>query len=74
MWLQNLLTATSSQLEKTKYVYVCLSKQYITSDCNWTRTQNHLLRKRILNHLAKCLGVQRTTFKALVLVVACAKP
>ena len=23
------------------------------SDCNWTRTQNHLVRKRTLNHLAK---------------------
>ena len=23
------------------------------SKCNWTRTQNHLLRKRTLNHLAK---------------------
>ena len=22
------------------------------SDCNWTRTQNHLVRKRTLNHLA----------------------
>ena len=22
-------------------------------DCNWTRTQNHLVRKRTLNHLAK---------------------
>ena len=23
------------------------------SDCNWTRTQNHLIHKRTLNHLAK---------------------
>ena len=23
------------------------------SDCNWTKTQNHLGRKRKLNHLAK---------------------
>ena len=23
------------------------------SDCNWTRTKNHLIRKRTLNHLAK---------------------
>ena len=23
------------------------------SDCNWTQTQNHLVRKRTLNHLAK---------------------
>ena len=25
----------------------------ILSDCNWSRTQNHLLRKRTLIHLAK---------------------
>ena len=23
------------------------------NDCNWTRTQNHLARKRTLNHMAK---------------------
>ena len=23
------------------------------SDCNWTRAQNHLVRERTLNHLAK---------------------
>ena len=35
------------------------------SNCNWTRTQNHLVRKRTLNHLAKltkcfivCLGTK----------------
>ena len=32
-------------------------------DCNWTRTQNHLVRKRTLNHLVKlvsgnCHGVR----------------
>ena len=27
------------------YKVTCLS------DCNWTRTQNHLVRKRTLNHL-----------------------
>ena len=26
---------------------------WILSDCNWTRTQNHLVCKRTLNHLAK---------------------
>ena len=28
-------------------------KYRVLSDCNWTRTQNHLVRKRTLNHLAK---------------------
>ena len=27
------------------------------SDCNWTRTQNHLVCKRTLNHLAQWLSV-----------------
>ena len=33
-------------------------------DCNWTQTQNHLVRKRTLNHLvnlAKCLSVRLRT-------------
>ena len=37
------------------------------SDCNWTRTHNHLVRKRTINHLAKlaclirCLSVRLRT-------------
>ena len=31
------------------------------SDCNWTRTQNHLVLKRTLNHLAKWLSVRLRT-------------
>ena len=27
-------------------------------DCNWTRTHNHLVRKRTLNHLAKNLLIK----------------
>ena len=27
--------------------------KYVNHDCNWTRTQNHLVLKRTLNHLAK---------------------
>ena len=26
---------------------------YLLNDCNWTRTHNHLVHKRTLNHLAK---------------------
>ena len=26
---------------------------FFSCDCNWTRTHNHLVRKRTLNHLAK---------------------
>ena len=31
------------------------------SDCNWTRTHNHLVNKRTLNHLAKWLSVHLLT-------------
>ena len=31
------------------------------SDCNWTRTQNHLVLKRTLNHLARWLSVRLRT-------------
>ena len=29
-------------------------------DCNWTRTHNHLVRKRTLNHLTKLAKLTRT--------------
>ena len=29
------------------------------SDCNWTRTHNHLVRKRKLNHLAKLASLAK---------------
>ena len=35
------------------WVNVFLQKVNSFSDCNWTRTQNHLVRSRTLNHLAK---------------------
>ena len=31
-------------------------KVWTLSDCNWTRTQNHLARKRTLNHLANMVS------------------
>ena len=38
-------------------LFLYLSSISSLSDCNWTRTQNHLVRKRTLNHLAKQLSV-----------------
>ena len=32
----------------------------VLCDCNGTRTHNHLLRKRILNHLAKLAQFSQT--------------
>ena len=34
---------------------------HLQSDCNWTRTQNHLVLERTLNHLAKWLSVRLRT-------------
>ena len=34
------------------------------SDCNWTRTHNHLVRKRTLNHLAKLASHLNFRFRA----------
>ena len=39
-------------------------KIWSLSDCNWTRTQNHLVCKRTLNHLAKWLSVLLRTDSA----------
>ena len=33
-------------------------KIWSLSDCNWTRTQNHLVRKQTLNHLARLALLQ----------------
>ena len=41
-----------SALEQV-YFEQCQIKIWRWSDCNWTRTQNHLVLKRTLNHLAK---------------------
>ena len=37
--------------KQVNQIYV--TNNSIVNDCNWYRTQNHLVRKRILNHLAK---------------------
>ena len=39
-------------LNDTK-VFIEYSNDMDCSDCNWTQTQNHLVRKGTLNHLAK---------------------
>ena len=35
------------------YHIMKFAKHHLMSDCNWTRTHNHLVHKRTLNHLAK---------------------
>ena len=35
------------------YIVYKIEPIFRVSDCNWTRTHNHLVHKRTLNHLAK---------------------
>ena len=44
-----------------KFNEEALLKSYIWQNSNWTRTQNHLVHKRTLNHLAKWLSVRLRT-------------
>ena len=39
--------------QKVYLLLESLIQQNDFSDCNWTRTHNHLVHKRTLNHLAK---------------------
>ena len=48
-----LVGGKSSKLEKSVTNNVCLS------DCNWTRTYNHLVHKQTLNHLAKLTSLAK---------------
>ena len=43
------LSQSAHLIQKTRI----LSKKHIKSDCNGTRTHNHLVRKRTFNHLTK---------------------
>ena len=54
-WLE--LSPTPITVAKSSGLMVSFHERFQTScvlsDCNWTQTQNHLVRKRTLNHLAK---------------------
>ena len=43
----------------------CSSMSVFICDCNWTRTQNHLIRKRTLNHLAKFVFICVSSLQSL---------
>ena len=61
-WLYVLLMSRT-RFRANSTLYSCLNVKELLarsrrkirslSDCNWTRAQNHLVRKRALNHLAK---------------------
>ena len=69
MWLYVLVT--SRMRFRVSPLYSCLNmsrkgllawsrpKIWSLSDCNWTRTHNHLIRKRTLNHLAKLASLAK---------------
>ena len=50
MILSNMVLASLLSTWNIAITYITDS---IVCDCNWTRTQNHLVLKRTLNHLAK---------------------
>ena len=50
-WLHQLIHPIFSQVALIREIDNELL--LILSDCNWTRTQNHLVRKRTLNHFAR---------------------
>ena len=56
--LRRIVLATARGWTSTTAVYITVSMQKLSSiykytDCNWTRTHNHLIHKQTLNHLAK---------------------
>ena len=38
-----------------------MTERYLLSDCNWTLTHNHLVRKRTLRTFTKCLSARSKT-------------
>ena len=47
------MTTLQQDIRVSKIIRKEYFKLVSLSDCNWTRTQNHLVLKRTLNHLAK---------------------
>ena len=50
--MSNILKYQKNNLTKA-FVEVHHSHNSVFTECNWTQTHNHLVRKRTLNHLAK---------------------
>ena len=50
-----------NKVNETRYIALFVARESMKklfsincpNDCNWTRTHNHLVHKRTLNHLAK---------------------
>ena len=51
--IANLLESASNQASKFRTKNWAEINDESSETCNWTRTQNHLVRNRTLNHLAK---------------------
>ena len=57
------------EFQSESKLYICLNVKELLawnrrdiwswSDCNWTRTHNHLVRKRTLNHLTKLISLAK---------------
>ena len=53
MKLRPLNCCLSTRIKLNMNINFFLNTNENLSDCNWTRTHNHLVHKRTLNHLAK---------------------
>ena len=57
-WIHTQCSLTYSCLNVKKLLAQSRHEIWRLSDCNWTRTQNHLVLKQTLNHLAKWFWVR----------------
>ena len=63
MWYVVRLGTISTKTVKNAIGAVLLLVKLNKRDCNWTRTHNHLVRKRTLNHLAKLASCSHLNFR-----------
>ena len=57
--LMNVLCTFNIRFVPSKKRHDMFINKYNINDCNWTRTHNHLVCKRTLNHLAKLVSLAK---------------
>ena len=53
------LTKKTEEEAYEKIIDISRNNEHTTSNCNWTRTHDHLVHKRTLNHLAKLASLAK---------------
>ena len=53
------LTIKTEEEAYEKIIDISRNNEHTTSNCNWTRTHDHLVHKRTLNHLAKLASLAK---------------